>query len=288
MARILIIGLPKGAQHLVDTFAKGAGLLVTRVYAEVGNRGTLALLPRPEHCLPEVRRYLDASGGDAKDYSGSNILVLPYAEVPADCIEELRIAEEMGAAIIYPNPENDATWPKITRKRGADQEFLVQLASRIREYLSPFVREQHEMPSAFIRQLAHACPSFLIASSALDECDKVAPHRYDFICNSVTLLVDAVTNGFASRFHDHCAKKGLHHAQTGGSKFTVSVYFGTEKQPDVICQTHLKQGDRTTKEAAARVYYTFLDVGHVRYVALLYAGPHPEGEFNCKVEIPEN
>lgn len=286
MPHVLVIGLPKGASQLVDSFAKRAGLLLARVYAQPGNQGSLVLLPRPEHCLPEIRRYFDTNSAGAPDYAGCHVLVLPYADVPSDCFVELGVAESMGAHVAFPTHGQDSTWPKLSRRKGPDQEFHVALAKRIQVHFAPLVQEQNKFPSEFIKQLSQDCPQLLIADNALNECDNVALHRYEFICKAVTALTNAVTTGLTSRFDEYCANQGLLHAQTGGSTFTLRIHGSTAKQPDIVSKTHLKQGDKTTKEAAARVYYTFFVANDVRYVALLYAGPHPNGDQSCKVQIP--
>jgi hypothetical protein len=283
---VLVIGLPKGASQLVDSFAKGVGLRLSRVYAQLGNQGSFVLLPRPEHCLPEIRRYFDANSAGEPDYAGSHVLVLPYADVPKDCFVELEVAESMGAHVAHPSHGQDSTWPKLSRRKVSDHEFHVALTKRIQEHFAPLVQEQHKFPSEFIKELSQVSPQLLIADNALKECDNVALHRYDFICKAVTALTSAVTAGLTSRFAEYCASQGLHHAQSGGSKFTLRIHGSAVKQADIVSQTHLKQGDKTTKEAAARVYYTFLVVTDVRYVALLYAGPHPDGDQSCKIQIP--
>lgn len=286
MPHILVIGLPKGASHLVDSFAKGAGLLVDRVYALPGKEGTLILLPRPEHCLPAIRRYLDASGQGAADYAGSHIVVLPYASVPQECLDELDVLSTMGAKVDFPDPATDASWPKLSRRKRPDHDFHVALAKRLQQHLSSLVPAQSEAPSDFIRQLARESGVLLIADGALDSCDMAAPHRHDFIRKAVTAMTDAVLNGLHGRFDAHCSDRGLQHAQSGGSIFSVSILDCDATVNEYVSQTHLKQGDKTTREAAARVYYTFVDHKDERYVALLYAGPHPDGNHTCRVRLP--
>lgn len=286
MPHILVVGLPQGSRQLIDSFAKGVGLQLDRVYAQLGKEGTFVLLPRPEHCLPAIDRYLDASGQGADDYAGSHIVVLPYASVPQDCLDELDVLVTMGATVDFPDPAVDASWPRVSRRKPPDQNFYVALAKRLQQHLSSLLPVQSEAPSEFIRSLANECGVLLIADGALDNCDKVAPYRHDFIRKAVTVLTDAVTNGLHGRFDAYCSERGLLHAQTGGSIFTVSIFNDDVEVNERVCQTHLKQGDKTTKEAAARVYYTFVDINGDRYVALLYAGPHPDGNYSRKIKLP--
>jgi hypothetical protein len=286
MAHVLVIGLPKGASQLVDRFATEAGLQLNRVYAEVGRSGALVLVPKPEHCLPEVHKYLDQydSGTAAADFNGSRIVVLPYAELPPDCIRELQEAEALGVQVDFPDPNSDATWPKLSRKSRPDQAFQVALSARLQQHLLPV--DTGLPPAEFIAKLASTCPRLLIAEGALDDCNAVAAHRYVFLRAAVTALVDAVEDDLSERFDEFCDKRGIHHAQTGGSLYSVT-FAGTPKLAVVKCRTHLKRGDRTTREAAARVYYTFVDIDGVRHVALLHAGPHPSGDQKRRVVLPK-
>lgn len=285
MAHILIVGLPKGAGQLVDMFAKRAGLLVDRIYSAPGARGSQVLLPRPEHCLPSIQKYFDVYGSGSADYAGSRVIVLPYADVPAECVEELEVAESMGSRVEYPDPGIDPTWPKLSRRHGADQQFHVALARTLEAHLLPLDQRHVDPPAAFIAGLAEACPQLLIAHGALDTCDQAALHRHDFMRKAATALVDALLQGLSNRFDAHCTERGLHHAQSGGSKITVKFSGGGCTLQDIECYTHLKSGDKTTREAAARLYYTFFDLADVRHAAILYAGPHPAGDFTVRVEI---
>lgn len=250
----------------------------------LGKEGSLALIPRPEHCLPAIRKYLDTFGEGAEDYNGAHVLVLPYAPVPVDCVEELDVAASMGATVEYPDPNDDPTWPKVSRRKPADHDFNVALEERLKRHFASDLAVPQELPVAYIKKLAMENPRLLLAEGALDECDQVAAHRRKFVCQAVVALLDAV-DGLKGRIHEHCDARGLIHAQSGGSKFTVT--FVGKKIARIECYTHVKRGDKTTREAAARVYYTFVDVDEVRYLAILYAGPHPEGDRCCQVRFPE-
>lgn len=245
----------------------------------------MLLLPRPEFCLPEIRRFFDLAGEGVDDFSDSHVIVLPYAEVPDESLAELEAVATMGATVHYPNPATDIGWPKLSRRHPANHDFNVALVKQLQEHLRPLLAAPTQSPSDFIKQLAVEFDFLLIADGALEMSDKVAPHRHDFIRRAVTALVDAVSEGLSGRFDAHCQARGLQHAQSGGSTFTVSVQGGQTQHADIVCQTHLKQGDRTTKEAAVRVYYTFIDDGGRRYAALLYVGPHPEGNYARKVQL---
>ena len=52
------------------------------------------------------------------------------------------------------------------------------------------------------------------------------------------------------------------------------------------CHTHLKQGDNTTRIAAARVYYCTFTLVEKPYAALLYAGPHPDEDVTREWHFP--
>jgi len=51
-------------------------------------------------------------------------------------------------------------------------------------------------------------------------------------------------------------------------------------------QWHLKAGDRTTRESAARIYFDVVKVASAHLVVILYAGPHPkDGTYSAVVHL---
>lgn len=278
MADILVIGLPKAIRQPVDLFAKAHELAFDRVYAEVSGGGSHILLPRPEHCILRIREFLDNYGAERADYVGSHILILAYADFPEECRLELEAAEAMGAKIEYADTDSVKPWPRLSRRIKPDSVFHQKLTSRMQEFLLG-VGDGDCLLSEYVLRLAKVNANFIIAASALDTCDDIDPTRHDFVRKAVNTIAEAATNGLTSRFDQHCATQGLHHAQSGGSKFTVRIEDGSFLIEKLSCYTHLKSGDATSPQAAARIYYTFYEYKDIRYAALLYAGTHPEGEF---------
>jgi len=82
-------------------------------------------------------------------------------------------------------------------------------------------------------------------------------------------------------------EKGLEHGQTGGISVTFEVLLGTKSVHNENTKTHLKQGDKTSPEGAARLCYQVFTHERCTYVAILYAGPHPERDLRWTCQLPE-
>lgn len=285
MPHILILGLPKSTSQKVDSFAKSVGLMVHRVYADIAKNGLFGLLPKPEFCIKEISNYLDQNSVGSADYRDLHILVLPYASIPQECIVDLKVAEEMGAQVSYVDPSSDATWPGHSRRKPANHEFYTTVSNNISAYLQSIIPAIQESLTEFINRIAAEYETFFLAEKSIDDCEKVAPHRQAFIRKAVDALANVAKHGLNTRFDDHCRELGLHHAQTGGAKFTLTFSGSKGPAEAITCQTHLKQGDKTSREAAARVYYHLLDIESTRYAILLYAGPHPDSDQKCRVTL---
>ncbi len=70
------------------------------------------------------------------------------------------------------------------------------------------------------------------------------------------------------------AAYGLKFAVSGQVSYSYSSVLGG-KRHSVDSEWHLKAGDRTTRERAARIYFTQIKSGEETRVLVAYVGPHP-------------
>lgn len=280
MTRVFVIGLPAPVRLRVEAEAVLRDLEVLSIAAGVGNAGTFKLLPHANQAIYRLQEYVK---GEADNYEGCFVLVLPYAPLPNDLIEELAVLKEFDARVISPTP-GESRWPSKSSARRRDQAFWDALYEAIIAEL-PGEALPLQAPSDYFQSLAANNPRLIITSRSLEIADDVAVHRYEFLRRAADALDQYARVGSGGRIDAFFARHGLDHAQSGGITATLRLH----KAGDVsthVCQTHLKQGDNTTRIAAARVYYCAFTIEGEPYAALLYAGPHPDEDVTREWHLP--
>ena len=272
MARVFMIGLPTHVRLRVEAAAGQRELELLSVPSGVGKAGTFRLLPHESEAVYRLREYVD----EYDNFAVCLIHVLPYAPLPHDVEQELKTLKEYGAMIFRPVP-GEAGWPSMSSAKRRDQVFWDTLYTAIVAAL-PGDALQRQPPSAYFQSLAADNPRMLITPKSIECADDVAKHRYEFlrcVANALDLYARAGSSGSIDTFF---AQHGLDHAKTGGITAKLTLHKGGKVVLRYAGNTHLKQGDKTTRISAARVYYhTFTD-DKQPYAALLYAGPHPNDD----------
>lgn len=280
MTRVFMIGLPATVRLRVEAEAVRRDLEVSNIAAGVGNAGTFKLLPHANQAIYRLQEYVK---GEADNYEGCFILVLPYAPLPTDLIEELAVLREFDARVISPTP-GESRWPSKSSARRRDQAFWDTLYEAIIAEL-PGEALQLETPSDYFQSRAANNPRLIITSRSLESADDVAVHRYEFLRRAADALDQYARCGSGGRIDAFFACHGLDHAQSGGITATLKLHkAGLVSTHE--CHTHLKQGDNTTRIAAARVYYCTFTLEEKPYAALLYAGPHPDEDVTREWHFP--
>jgi hypothetical protein len=210
-------------------------------------------------------------------------LVLPYAPIPINVIDELDALEDVGAEIIYFSEGNN-DWPVLVKKTRPDTPFLNEVFRQL--IIEIFGDEEAPLPSDYFRSISERNPNIIIAKAALDTCDQVAEYRRCFLRTAADALIELVdNNGQVGPMDAFFRNLGLEHAQTGGINTTLTVFRDGKRIHQKTTNTHLKKGDKTTLQAAARIYYQEFFIEQQCYVAILYAGPHPDDDINCEHEL---
>lgn len=269
MPAVCIVGLPVQLRTRLIGTAKRRGVSLTVLLTDFGPKGTLWFIPSAELAHHLLNTYTESLG---EDLGSGEILVLPYAHVPPEIDQELAAVEELGGRVRRVLG-SEAGWPPLPPGK-LDQQFLDAVYAAVVSTLPASTS-----PAARFAELAAENPRLLITKGSLEQCDDVAPHRYEFMVRVANAFDQLLRKGAGGRIDAFFAKLGLDHAQSGGVTTTLKLL---NSDDDVILEAssnmHLKQGDKTTPSAAARVYYQLISINGVQHIALMYAGPHPEDD----------
>lgn len=229
--------------------------------------------------------YLDA----LPNWSEAQVLILPYTEPPPALDEIIEMVLDEAGEVIVPEQGEDA-WPVLSRGKSPDAAFNDALFARLARELFPSQGPAAvPIPSECLREASGRHPHLLIAEGVFDVCDDVAEIRHEFVAHTMDAFVHYLEkSGQVGRIDAFLGARGLVHAQSGGSLINVEVLDGEKPKPDLRVHTHVKQGDATTPQAAARIYYCVFKRKDVQYLAVLYVGPHPDEdqEMKRKVHVP--
>lgn len=277
MSEAFIIGLPKGIRPKVEGRAKSAGAVVSSILCGLGKEGRPILLPHPSDAIHHLRSYIDR-------VDSPNIVVLSYAPLPVEVAIELGAVADLYGGGVRIVDSQESNWPRFSRKSGFNQKFLNELFDALE--IALFGSKKVVLPSEHLQLLSAETPRLIIANGALDSCEEVAHFRRSFIINSANALRDlCARNGMVGPLSEYFSSRGLDFASTGGSTTKLEVFRGNERLYYESSNYHLKQGDSTTPQAAARVYFQAFSLGGDYYVVVLYCGPHPKGDFSNVVEF---
>jgi hypothetical protein len=269
MVSVLIVGLPTALLKRFNALAERGGLKVESILAALGAEGYFRLSPDPDQAVHEVTYYAERLA----QFSDAKVLVLPYAPIPDSLRHELSVVEEYGGNITRFSAGQDG-WPKATVSQFNDAFFNSVLDALI-AHLFPQGKPRELLPSEYFSAVADRQKNILIPGGSIASCNDVAKHRYKFLRTAADALEKLAADGLQDTIENFFKAYELLHAQSGGIVAKLEVFRAGKSQHTGSCQTHLKQGDSTKKNAAARVYYYRFDMDKP-YVAILYAGPHPD------------
>lgn len=129
-------------------------------------------------------------------------------------------------------------------------------------------------PSAAFAQAATDAPNLILHPDALLRADELAVHRWAFAERGARLLARYANAEDLGPMRDWKAAHGVDFAVNGRVIFKYAAHCGK----DVLrgkAEWHLKEGDNTTPEGAARIYFYRIDCNSTTQVVVFYVGPHP-------------
>lgn len=279
---VFIIGLFKSLRNKLASDCTRKGMRYKAVLADRGREGTLTLLPVGNDAKHALLAYADS----LDDYEDGYVIVLPYAEIPSDLEDELQALADVGCKVVRATNGQDG-WPRLKRRERPDTNTLNAAYARLWREFPVAETEEEASVSVYFRQLAETSGQILFADSVFGTCDAVAPHRREFMRRSADALLEFVRVGSDGRVDAYFRAKGIEHAQSGGINATFEAYFNGRRVYKETSNVHLKKGDNTTPEGAARLYYQIFVFNNSTYVVVLYAGPHPDRDVNWTYHFRE-
>lgn len=269
MDSLFVIGLPKGVESRLVSSAAFNNVFVDYILAARNDAGDLRLIPAEHTAIFPFQAYTEG-----KEPKQLNVLVLPYAPIPQNLEEELAVFEEVGGVVDRPDRGKDG-WPRLGDK--ADDGFLNSL---FKTFEAKYFPKRPLTPSEHFFALAEHNTRFLVTDGALQECDTVPKHRRTFLINCADSCCELLDGEVGVTLEQYFADRGIIHAQNSKEKGTLEIWTAGKKVYADTRETHLKQGDKTTRQNATRVYYHYLKIGVEMYVGILHAGPHPSGDIS--------
>lgn len=148
---------------------------------------------------------------------------------------------------------------------------------QLREWLVPRDRivVQYGKPSAAFQDAAQRQPALVLHPDALNFADDIDKHRWKFVTLGASLLARYAAGEQLGALRDWKPTHGVDFAANGRVAFK---YKGTCEGESRNARTewHLKEGDRTTCESAARIYFARVEFSSGARVVVFYVGPHPD------------
>ncbi|MFM0275782.1 hypothetical protein PQR37_30235 [Paraburkholderia nemoris] len=283
MSAVLVIGLLKSMTQGFKAECARKGVEPLIVPAEYGNNGW-ALIPHPGSAVQAVQAYAEKTD----DWRDLLVIVMPYAEVPPELDGELGALIGDGAKVIRA-VNGQGGWPHVQKRKRADAPTIEQIRQRLWDEI-PIGEAQPEdevLPSEYFRQVCDANSRVIVAEAVYELCDLVEPLRRDFLKRAIEALTEFAREGSDGPIEAFFRARQLTHAQTGHNRSTLKLFFRGKEVLNETAETHLSQGNATTPQGAARLYYHHTLIEEERWVVITWAGPHPEGHFSRRCVCPE-
>jgi hypothetical protein len=205
------------------------------------------------------------------------IIARKNAQAPTD--DEVSVLDENRGA--------DAAACEINRKyRKRAAEFVTFCCEpkkfrledqQLREWLVPTgrVAVSYKKPSVAFRTAALRSTALIFHSAALNDADQLVEHRWRFAETGADLLARYANGDQLGALREWKEKFGVDFAANGRVVFKYKWTSGSEYR-EGRTEWHLKEGDNTTKESAARIYFARVEFSGGARVVIFYVGPHPE------------
>jgi hypothetical protein len=159
---------------------------------------------------------------------------------------------------------------------------------QLREWLVPkgHVTVAYEKPSATLLAAANRSPNLILHADALHFADQLVEHRWRFVTASADLLARYADGEQLGALRDWKQNFAVDFAANGPVSFKYKWSHVSEYR-DGRTEWHLKEGDNTTRESAARIYFARVEFSKGAKVVVLYVGPHPDkGERTLTLTTP--
>lgn len=272
MTSVFVIGLPIALRRRLEAEAVRNGLRIVATFSDLDRGNRFRLLPYPGQALSDLRTFADA----ADDWRQLTVVVLPYAPIPVDVMEELEVLISGGTNVIGLTAASSTNqyWPELVN--AVDDEFLDIIYVKVADALFP---RRTLLPSDHFNRLCRRNRALLLADGSLDQCDDVSPERYPFLIAAANAFEKIIRkNQLGERFFTFFQSIGIYLAQTGGMHTELLVTKEGKNIYKKRHQMHVKLGDGLAPQMCARVYFHNFLVDTSCHIAVMYAGPHPDDD----------
>lgn len=281
MRQVFLIGVPKQLRRRIESALEGRGISPSTIITDLDRVGRLQLMPKPEVAVTLLRQFYEPLEGG---FENAEVYILPYAPLPHDVETELEAMVEMGANVYDFEMEVDG-WPYLHIPRPkVTESFLDALFDALMHAL---VEDAPEPPlSQHVEKASAASSRLVLIGDAIALCDEIPDHRHGFVTTAMEAFVDLVEgNGCGVGLDQFFKARNLHFAKTGGIQTKLAISVNGKLIRDEIHHTHLKSGDHTTPQAAARIYFQSFIHEQLLWIFLIYVGPHPEANITRKIDL---
>ena len=239
-------------------------------------------MPKPDVAVTLLRQYYQPLDGG---FDNAEVYVLPYAPVPNDVEIELETMVDMGAQVYDFKMEVD-DWPYLHLPRPKiNEQFLDAVFDALIHALVDEVVTDPPLSQRIVT-MAAASPRLVLIGDAIELCDELPDYRQGFVTAAMEAFVELVaSSGSAGGLDDFFRRRNLHFAKTGGIQTKLEISANGRVIRDEVHHIHLKSGDRTSPQAAARIYFQMLTHEQLLWIFLLYVGPHPDTNISRKIDL---
>lgn len=267
---VFVIGLPNALRQRVEAVARRHDVNLGLAVTAIDRRGHLVFVPFEGQACADLETFSQGCNWDHL-----KVVVLPYVPLGTQLQETLEVLHENGAQLVVPAAGIDG-WPVTSTPHALGGNFQDELFDAL---CSVLAWNPEIPPSEYFRKSARRLKDYVIFHDALDRCDEVHASRHGFLRQSSSLLEQFCRN--KGRLDQTLASLFLAHnitlAQSGGMQTTIRlVRNGRQLGQALTSNLHVKEGDGTTPQAAARIYFQHLDKDAQFRLFLLYVGPHSE------------
>jgi hypothetical protein len=136
----------------------------------------------------------------------------------------------------------------------------------------PAIREVTPAPTLSFNKVCGENARLVLADRALERADEIAEHRWLFVSKAANLLARLSRGDDLGSMRDWTHLHGVPFAANGKVKYSFRL---PNQRMWKTIEWHLKEGDHTTPESAARIYFCREAVGGIDHIIVFYVGPHP-------------
>lgn len=282
MRQVFLIGVPKQLRRRVESALEGRGVSPSTIITDLDRVGRLQLMPKPEVAVTLLRQYYESLDGG---FENAEVYVLPYAPVPGDVEDELETMVEMGAQVYDFEMEVDG-WPYLHIPRPkVTESFLDAVFDALMHALVDEIAPDPPL-SQHIAKAVASSPRLVLIGDAIELCDGLPDYRQGFVTSAMEAFVELVAgNGCGVGLEEFFKTRNLHFAKTGGIQTKLKISVNGKVIRDEVHNLHLKSGDRTSPQGAARIYFQMLNHEQLLWIFLLYVGPHPDTNITRTIDL---